>query len=375
MKTLSKAIVFLGLFVFVICSGSDDTKTSKTKNPPKMQKFVTYSYNDPLAGIEVFRLLIPGDWKAEGAINWVAVPALPAKVNFRFYDTKSRAEFNLFPAQDYFWTDNQGFLYTNPPGSLRFGTPVAQPIDLHTAFTRVIIPKFRGGVSDLKIIEEKEVPDLAKLAKGPPAEGVTALAEAGKMRIEYTENGKEMEEEFYAAVSQFIINLPGSYYSPGYYINYWYIDLIFSFRAEKGKLDAQTKLFQTMLYSLQVNPQWYAKVANVKEYLAQLVIQNIQATGRMSQIIAQASSEMREDQQRAWEYRQGVNEKIAQNFSDYIRGVDQYYDPFAEKRVELPTGYKNVWSNNLGEYILTDDPNYNPNVGSNLNWQEIHLAR
>jgi len=369
-------VIFLSLvFVFLLCTGSDDTKSDKIKSQAKLQKFYTYSYIDPMVGIEVFRLLMPGDWKAEGAIKWEAVPALPARVRFRFYNTKSLSEFNLFPTQDYFWTDNQMFLYTNPPGSLRFGTPVAQPIDLHTAFTRVIIPKFRGEVSDLKIVEEKEVLELVKLAKGPPTQGVNALAEAGKMRIEYNENGKEMEEEFYAAVSQFIINLPGSYYSPGYYINYWYIDLIFSFKAEKGKLDAQTKLFQTMLYSFKVNPQWYAKVANVKEQLAQMAIQNIQAVGRMSQIIAQASSEMREDQQRSWEYRQEINDKIAQNFSDYMRGVDQYYDPFAEKRVELPTGYKNVYSNNLGEYILTDDPNYNPNVGSNLTWQKLDLAK
>ncbi len=320
MRFLLKAVVLSTIFVFLLCAGSDDTKTNKAKSQAKMQKFVTYSYNDPSVEIEVFRLLIPDNWKVEGAVNWVAVPALPAKVNFRFYDTKSLAEFNLFPAQDYFWTDNQMFLYTNPPGSLRFGTPVAQPIDLHTAFTQVIIPKYRGKVSDLKIIEEKEVPDLAKLAKGLPTQGVAASAEA-------------------------------------------------------GKLDAQTKLFQIMLYSLKVNPQWYAKVANVKEYLAQLVIQNIQATGRMSQIITQASSEMREDQQKAWEYRQGVNDKIAQNFSDYVMGVDRYYDPYAEKQVQLPTGYNNVWSNNLGEYILSEDPNYNPNVGSNLNWQQLNLAK
>jgi len=267
------------------------------------------------------------------------------------------------------------FLYTNPPGSFRFGTLVAQPINLHTAFTSVIIPIFRSNVKDLKIIKEKEIPELAALAKGPPTRGIKAIAEAGKMRINYIEKGKEMEEEFYAAVCQFIINLPGNYYTPSYYINYWYIDLIFSFKAEKGKLDSQIKLFQTILYSLKVNPQWYAKVANVKEQLAQMAIQNIQAVGKIGEMISRASSEMREDQQRAWEYRQLVNDKVAQNFSNYIRGVDRYYDPFAEKQVELPSGYNNAWSNNLGEYILSDDPNFNPNVGSNLTWRKLNLAK
>jgi hypothetical protein len=36
--------------------------------------------------------------------------------------------------------------------------------------------------------------------------------------------------------------------------------------------------------------------------------------------------------------------------------------------VELPSGYNNAWCNNRGEYILVDDPNFNPNESSNLNW-------
>lgn len=37
--------------------------------------FVTYKYIDPMTGIEVFRLLIPKGWKAEGRIAWSANPA------------------------------------------------------------------------------------------------------------------------------------------------------------------------------------------------------------------------------------------------------------------------------------------------------------
>lgn len=343
--------------------------------PANIQTFVTYAYTDPQAGMEAFRLLIPKSWQAQGSIVWAAKPALPAQSNFRFFNPSGTEEFDIFPTQDYFWTDNQVFLYANPPGSLRFGTVVAQPISLHSAFTTVIIPKFRGNINGLRIVEEKEVPELAELAKGPATEGVSASAEAGKIRIEYQEGGKQMEEEMYTAVSQFIVYLPGSYFSPDYSINYWYIDYIFSFKAAKGKLDANTKLFQTMIYSTQLNPKWFAKVANVKEQLAQLAIQNIEAVGRMGQMIAQAGSEMRADQQQAWEYRQGVNDKISQNFSDYIRGVDRYNDPLSGKEVELPSGYNNAWANSSGEYIVSDSPSYNPNIGSNLNWQQLQIAK
>jgi hypothetical protein len=126
-----------------------------------------------------------------------------------------------------------------------------------------------------------------------------------------------------------------------------------------------------MVHSLNVNPRFFAKVANTKEILAQMAIKGIHAAGDMGDIIASAGSKLREDQQRAWEQRQEVQDKIVRNFSDYIRGVERYHDPHAGKEVELPSGYGHAWANNLGEYIVTDSPSYNPNVGSNLHWEPL----
>lgn len=348
---------------------SQKSTGGKSQTPANIRTFIVYKYDDSQAGMEAFRLLLPKGWQADGGATWVANPALPAQFHFRFYNPGGSEEFDLFPTQAYFWTDNQLFLSTNPPGSLRFGTLVAAPIDLYTAFSKVIIPNFRGGAGGLRIVERKAVNELAALAKGASAPGVVASADGGKIRIEYQENGKWMEEEMYAAVSQFVIPLPG------YFINYWYIDYIFSFKAEKGKLEAQSKIFQTMIYSLKVNPPYFAKVANVKEQLAQMAIQGIHAAGRMGSMIARAGSEMRADQQQAWEQRQQAQDRIAQNFSDYIRGVERFNDPLSGKEVELPAGYGHAWANNLGEYLVTDSPGYNPNVGSNLHWEPLPVAK
>jgi len=126
-----------------------------------------------------------------------------------------------------------------------------------------------------------------------------------------------------------------------------------------------------MIYSMKVNPQWFAKVANVKDMLARKNMQQIKAIGRIGSMVAQAGSRMREDQQRDWERRQQVHDRIARNFSDHIRGVYRYYDPQAGREVELPAGHGHAWSNNRGEYIVTESPSFNPNVGSNLNWQPL----
>ncbi len=339
------------------------------------QTFVTYRYIDPMTNMQVFSMLVPKGWKIEGGVKWSADPALPAQSSFRFYNPGGPEELNFFPSRAYFWTNNRMFLTTNPAGTIRLGTLVGKPVNLRSAFTGTVIPGAGRGMNGINIIKEEAVPELAELARGEATQGVNASAEAGKMRINYNENGRQMEEEFYAAVSQFVINMPGSAMGGNYYINYWYIDYIFSFRDLKGRLDSRAKLFQTMIYSVNFNRQWVAKVVNMKEMLAQRYTQGIRAVGRIGQMIAQAGSQMRDDQMQAWEARQAVNDRIIQNFSDNIRGVERYNDTRAGKEVELPAGYGNAWANDLGEYIVSESPSYNPNLESNQHWEQLEPVR
>jgi hypothetical protein len=383
-RLIIAAICVLFVFVHESFSREDDgpetaadqkSNVDESQATARQQTFVTYKYVDPMVGMEAFRLLIPKGWRAEGGTTWSANPALPVQAHFRFFNPHGAEQLEFFPSQSYFWTNNQVFLYTNPPGTLRFGTLVAQPVDLQTAFSNIILPAFRRNSAGLQIIERKRVPELEQLAKGQLTPGVNANATGGKIRISYQENGGPMEEEMYAVVSQFVTPLPASYMTPSYFIDYWYVDYIFSFKAEKGKLDSNAKIFQTMIFSYKINPQWFAKVLNTKEQMVQMIMRGIKAIGRIGDIIAHAGSEMRADQQSDWERRQQANDRIVQNFCDNIRGVERYNDPFSGKEVELPSGYGHAWANNLGDYIITDSPSYNPNIGSNLSWRQIEPVR
>ena len=77
------------------------------------------------------------------------------------------------------------------------------------------------------------------------------------------------------------------------------------------------------------------------------------------------------DGKEQFEARGEVYDKVSQKFSDNTLGIDRYYDPFEEREVELPSGYNHAWSNNNGEYILSDSPSFNPNIGSNLHWEPL----
>jgi len=339
----------------------------------RTRTFVAYRYVDPRTGLEAFRALVPKGWRAEGSITWSADPALPAQARFRFSDPDGLTGLDLFPAAAFFWTDNRTFLATNPPGTLRFGTKVAAPVDVSTALRRWILPTVRGGAAGLRVVREEPVPELARLARGEPAGGARTSGQAAKLRLEYAEGGRPVEEELFASVAEVVIPLPGSALSPPYWIEYWSIDHVFALRAPRGRLEAERRTFETMIRSIVVNPRWFAKVVNVREALVADAMRGIHRAGQLGAAISAAGSQLRDDQLADWERRQRVNDRVVEDFTDGIRGVDRFVDERAGKEVELPSGYGKAWANDLGEYIVTDDPNLNPNVGSNQHWVELHL--
>lgn len=343
--------------------------------PAESMTFVPYSYVDPMTGLEVFHCLVPRGWKVEGQVTWSPNPALPAQSRFRFFDPGGTDEVNLFPTQAFFWTDNATFLRTNPPGTLRFNTRVARPLGLDAAFDRLLVPGIHKEVTGLSVQRRKRLPELAKLAAGDPTPGVRSAAQAGMVRLAYEERGKAIEEDLFAAVASFQVALPGSGLSPPYFIEYWYVDYLVSFRSGKGQLAARSKTFQTVVLSMKVNPKWFAKVVHTKEALAREFARSTRVVTSIGATVASAGSSLREEQMRDWGRRQAVQDKVVQAQSDGIRGVDRFVDPHSGNEVELPSGYGKAWANNLGEYIVTDSPSYNPNVGSNLHWEAMPEAR
>ena len=151
----------------------------------------------------------------------------------------------------------------------------------------------------------------------------------------------------------------------------WYMTYLESFRAEKGKLDSNSQLFQTISYSAKTDPKWLNQYNQVAELLDSRQIQQIQSLGQLSAIVSQTSNEISDENYQAWKQNQDMNYQIATDFSNYILGVQTYNNPIDGGTVDLPSGYGYAWTNSLGDYILSDSPNYNPNIGSNLNWQQM----
>jgi hypothetical protein len=354
-------------------SARPETAPSATKERATTVRFKTLRYIDEQGtGIEAFQILIPSDWRFAGGIKWLLDnPGMPATAGFRVWNPQGQEEFEVFPTQPFFWTDNQMILSMFPIGSRYFGNevlPVAEPLE---ALRQIVIPRFRRDASALRIVKEEPLPGLAEaLAAGMDFQaGFFTSAKGAKVRIEYDRSGKRFEEEIYAVVQS--VSFPIQTMTGPVTNTNWYVDHIFSFKAEKGMLDTHGRTFQTIARSFEVNPHWFNTYNQVVEYLVQSQIQRIQSVGQLSKIISQTSHEISEASMKSYHERQRVNDKIADSFSQYIRGMDKYYNPIEEKPVELPSGYENAWTNGLGEYIVSDSPSFNPNVGSTKNWQRM----
>lgn len=335
-------------------------------------RFKTYSYIDRQGiGIEAFRMIIPADWKFEGGIQWILDnPAMPAVAAFKVTNSKGSEELEIFPNLMFFWTNNQMLLSTFPVGAKYFGAEVRPPANPIEFLQNILIPRFRGNAANMRVVETKPLPEMAQqLSKMQSQPGVSVSADGGKVKIEYQRDGKWMEEEIYTVIESFTFQIQ-SMYGVIYNTN-WAGDYIFSFKAEKGKLDASSKIFQTMVTSFQLNPQWFNKYSQLTEYLIQNQIQQIRQIGEISKIVSQTNNEISDMIMSSYQERQAVYDRLSQDFSQTIRGVENYYDPVNQKTVELPNGYNTGWVNGLGEYVLTDSYSFDPNIGSNQTWQKM----
>jgi hypothetical protein len=352
------------------------TATDGGNSTGSFVKYKTASYVDTMGvGTTAFSILIPTDWQFEGNINWILDnPVMPATANIRVWNPSGTEEFDVFPNQALFWTDNPLIQQTNPPGSTYFGALVMQPVGPIEALRETILPMFRSNVDNLKIVSEQELPELNQLFNTgtDPTTGTSSSANGGKIRVEYSLNGVLMEDELYCVIQS--VKIPTqSIYGTTTNDN-WYMSYLASFRAEKGKLDSESKIFQTIALSSKTDKDWLNKYNQLVYYLIQNQIRQIQSIGQLSNMLSQMSDQISDQNLKDWEQKQSVNDGLVENFCNQILEVQPYNNPIDGTTVDLPSGYSSVWTNSLGEYILGESSSFNPNIGSNLNWQPMTVT-
>ena len=105
------------------------------------------------------------------------------------------------------------------------------------------------------------------------------------------------------------------------------------------------------------------------QLLSNQVYQQIYQAGQISRIISQTNDQMLANIDASYQQTQQTYDRINNQFSDYMRGVDRYSD--GSTQIQLPSGYQNAWMNDRGEYLLSNTQGYNPNTELSGAWKAL----
>lgn len=316
-----------------------------------------------MGGTPAFRILAPAGWKLQGGLSWNPNLANLVTTDLSITAPDNSAGFYVHPAPMFISGQVE---YQWPRGQLYLGMIVMPIPDSPVEFLQqIVLPGQRAQASNLRLVEHEELPAWAgSIAATNTQSGAIPRGFGVRARFAYTENGQNWEEDFYCVV--LVTSVPA-----GPPALYWLAERNLSVRALAGKLDAMRPLANVFVNSFRVERSWYGRFVKIQQQWIAAQQQGIANAGALSRAISRSNDQFNQALMQSWNARQKAEDRANREFSEYIRGSENYYDPVKETRVELPGGYDHAWTNVMGEYILTDDAGFDPNLNSNLNWEPI----
>lgn len=193
--------------------------------------------------------------------------------------------------------------------------------------------------------------------------GLDNVVQAAKVRVEYSLNGKAIEEDFFCCVSTAPIPGSGGVWA-------WTTN-VRSFRAEKGQLDQSMGLLLAIQSSYRPDLKWGLAVQQLNAQLIQNYKQESDAWLRTAMHNAMNQVQITDGIRQRYETRQAAIDRSMHGFSQAIRGVATYQTS-SGTRVELPNGYDHYMTNSAGEVLLTKGV---PNNSLPPGWVEMQAKR
>ena len=248
--------------------------------------------------------------------------------------------------------------------------PVKKPMKAEDYFRQNIFTVFPSGSTVVSVEAFPELNQIARKQLGLPPDDAgkasDSRTEAIRARIKFQKDGKALED-WVALVVLTRVYRQGR----GAFYDCHAIDIM-ALQAPEGKLDDDDKLFKVMISSLRPDAKWQAysngwlawryEVEAKKEAQIDAIIANFQNQ------VAQTLSEVTANQQRG-----SLN--AAFGADQGVRGVQTFRNPATGATMELSNLYDHAWLNGSNEYIMSDDPNFNPNVQLNGDWNRLQVVR
>jgi hypothetical protein len=278
---------------------------------------------------------------------------------------------------DYSWQysdDAQEMQRLNDPnrrarGDNRQVCPVSKPLTAEQFFRENLMGMLPKGTTRISIDPYPELNAMVRrqLGFGPSDSGNTgARSDAIRAPVEFQKNDKTIETWLTAAVVMRTFPV-----GRGHLYDLHAIDLT-SFTAPKRKLAGNENLLRMMITSIRLTPEFSARrnkdIAGYYQMQADKEAKIDQINAKLQQEITQTYMQMSANA--AQVSRQGFLEA-----EQSLRGVQTFRDPSTGSTMELSDQYGHAWLNGADQYVMSDDPNFNPNAQLPGNWNELQSVR
>ena len=300
-------------------------------------------------GMVASTYLVPSGWNVKDRLFWEFNDAtVPIRYKGIMQKGDGTMAIQVFADERAVWS-------TGPSGT----SGKRPPSDILSAL-KELINNERSGMN-VRYVEQKVIgSDKRQTQYG------TQYYQAAVVRIEYEENGQTYEEEFYGNLDMTDAVTPSAYGNMESQV--WQFGNRYSSKALKGKLDECRNIAQTVRSSTRVTLPFFNSLLQVIKLLSDQVYWQIYQAGQISKIISATNDQMIANIDATYKAAQESNDRINNQFSDYMRGVDRYSDNSTQ--IQLPSGYDNAWVNDRGEYLLTNTPGYQP-TNDEGNWKPL----
>jgi Cysteine rich repeat len=333
--------------------------------------------NDPV-NMPVLDMLIPSTWDLKSNVGFNTQSGCISDSFSVSWEAKSVDGSMAFQgAPDYSWQ------YADDPAALRGltdpsrrqinpqGKPCAvkKPMKAEDFIRENMATLFPNG----RVVSVEPFAELNQMARKqlglPPDDAGKAgdtRTDATRARVEYQKDGKALEEWVVLVVVTRVFRQ-----SRGALYDCHAIDFM-ALRAPKGQLDGNDRLFKVLISSIRPEQKWQDYTNKWLAWRYQVEAKKIAQIDAIwadfQNKVAQTLMDVTANQQRG-----SLN--AAYGTSQNIRGVQTFRDPRTGSTMELSNQYDHAWLNGSNEYIMSDDPNFNPNGQLSGDWNQLQVVR
>lgn len=333
-------------------------------------------------GYEAFHVLVPQDWSFQGGVVWNFGKLPPeAKAAYTITSPGGRAVIEQLPAMNMAWSQSPMMAQS----FAQAGFIMLQPMEAADFLKNVYLRQARPDATEVRIVESQPLPELARRTQeinqflmnvfaqiSPFQFPFEQRADAARVKFEYTQGGKKMVEDVTASVSYFISTTSSIYSGMVQTVNWE--PSVTSFRAPAEEFEQSATAYKIVIATRQDNPRWGVEYTRLAATVTREQLRQQEAIFQRMQQIHRTQEEISDMLFDSYQKRSAAYDRIFDNYSQSLRGVDTYLDPVNHSKVEVPVGYDHAWTNG-NDYVFSDSASFDPNLGSNLNWQKMNRER